>query len=181
MKKIYALLFLFFVSISLWAQASDEKIRLDAGFIDFKYYVGDKVSCDSLMCDEIVDSLMVNANEHEIAELYWKSETKNTLRKTSVALGGFFVGFATFAYIMEESDLADGEENGLWSDPSFLVVAGSGIAMLGISIPLYISAKKNATNAVEKYNSLNTSFHRKSSNNLYLGMTPCSVGLKLRF
>lgn len=130
--------------------------------------------------EEVIDSLMNEQNE--IGEVYSRSMTKHSIQVTATALGGFLLGFSAFTYIVEEMNLPRGDENKLFQDAGFLAVAGTGLALISVSLPLHCSAKKDALKAVELYNNKPSSgFYSKPETQFYVSFTPNSLGLRLRF
>ncbi|MGI6342438.1 MAG: hypothetical protein ACOXZ9_05620 [Bacteroidales bacterium] len=161
MKKIAIVLFLLSVSVSFaFGQTSSDSILIKKVYCGYEFYQGDqKLTLNKL-------AKIMEPNE-QASRLIKSAQSNSTIAMILGYTGGFLIGWPIGTIVSG-------------GDPYWLM-AGVGLGIIIIRIPISKSAVKKTKHAVEMYNAglQTSSFWDK--NELKLSVTENGIGLVLKF
>lgn len=161
MKKILALLTLLTFSLTAsLAQNSTEPITMQKTFSGYKYSQGPQ----NLSMRKLVKTLKVNEQAYKEIR---STRRLNNLTSVIGFIGGSMIGYQS--------------GNAITGRKTNVLVAGIGLALIGVSIPINKQTNKKAKKAVNTYNEwLNTS-NSWDKKELKLNLNQNGLGLTLNF
>lgn len=161
MKRMFLLLVLFFVNLSIsLGQQTKEPILMEKVFGGYQFTQGGKRLNFSQLSE------IMKPNEVAFQEIK-AAQSNNTLAAVFGGAGGFLIGYPV------GTALGGGEPN--WT------MAAIGAGLVVIAIPIGQKANKQAKNAVENCNSSLNSSSFKMKTDFKLAFTGNGIGLTLKF
>lgn len=161
MKRILLLLALFtFSAGTAFAQQANEPISMQKAFGGYHYFQGPQ----KLTMRQLVKTMKINEQAYKEIR---SARRLNNLTSVIGFIGGSMIGYQTgYAITGGKPDV---------------LVAGIGLALIGVAIPINIQTGKKASKAVNTYNEglhTNNSWDKKE---LKLSVSEKGLGLKLYF
>ncbi len=162
MKPTKYIFILLFIGIFFSAQAQNEnKLRLQSNFFSNKFFKGDTI----ISVNQVLYEMSPNESVYNLMK---KAKTDFVFAQLLGATGGILIGWPL------GSALAGGQPN--WA------LAGVGVGILAVSIPISINFRKKAGSAITQHNSLLTGSNKWNYKpNYYVGFTGRGVQLRVRF